>query len=100
MSFLILHQAVEPWSRYLIADTNNRVRDQDEFKDYSGKEMEYKTDHIRLFDEAKLVTLHHAFRVKAYIVVTSTSELLRSSTTQTLSGHTVARPMAPLSPSF
>ena len=55
MTFLILHQAVEPWSRYLIADTNNRVRDQDEFKDYSGKEMEYKTDHIRLFDEAKLV---------------------------------------------
>ena len=46
---------MEPWSRYLVADADRRVMGDDDANDYSGKDMEYKKDHIQLFDEARLV---------------------------------------------
>ena len=37
-----------------MADKDRRVMNEDDFNDYSGKDMEYKKDHIHLFDEARL----------------------------------------------
>jgi len=38
-----------------VADADRRVMGDDDANDYSGKDMEYKKDHIQLFDEARLV---------------------------------------------